>query len=217
MVLSGSVMVSVEVWWCKGEWVVQVWPLVSVINYRYMPLHLRVLFNNLAAVCWYVSVSFSKIILLFSWGGNIIFVLTKNLVSAWYVIAQFLSLLHICLCMVWMSAVYAIFDRHEFFHMPESWECLWNFKIGQAIHLWWEYHFQDNCSNRGPTFCWKVCVVCGTGNCVVVTSLCKVLLCPLISFGRANDSSYRIAISNKKFLSEMGQAYLCDLAKHPCN
>jgi peroxisomal membrane protein 2 len=30
----------------------RVWPLVSVINYRYMPLHLRVLFNNLAAVCW---------------------------------------------------------------------------------------------------------------------------------------------------------------------
>ncbi len=87
-----------------------------------------------------------------------------------------------------MSAVYAIFDRHEFFHMPESWYCLWNFKIGQAIHLWWEYYFQDNCINRGPTFCWKVCVVCGTGNCVVVTSLCKVLLCPLISFGRANDS-----------------------------
>jgi len=30
----------------------RVWPLVSVINYHYMPLHLRVLFNNLAAVCW---------------------------------------------------------------------------------------------------------------------------------------------------------------------
>jgi len=30
----------------------RVWPLVSVINYCYMPLHLRVLFNNLAAVCW---------------------------------------------------------------------------------------------------------------------------------------------------------------------
>lgn len=30
----------------------RVWPLVSFINYYYMPIHLRVLFHNLAAVCW---------------------------------------------------------------------------------------------------------------------------------------------------------------------
>ncbi|KAJ7560963.1 hypothetical protein O6H91_03G007700 [Diphasiastrum complanatum] len=30
----------------------KVWPLVGYINYTYMPIHLRVLFHNLAAVCW---------------------------------------------------------------------------------------------------------------------------------------------------------------------
>lgn len=28
------------------------WPIVSLINYKYMPLNLRPLFANLAAVCW---------------------------------------------------------------------------------------------------------------------------------------------------------------------
>jgi peroxisomal membrane protein 2 len=28
------------------------WPIVSLINYKYLPIQLRVLFHNLAAVCW---------------------------------------------------------------------------------------------------------------------------------------------------------------------
>jgi peroxisomal membrane protein 2 len=28
------------------------WPLVGLINYKYLPIQLRVLFHNLAAVCW---------------------------------------------------------------------------------------------------------------------------------------------------------------------
>ncbi|XP_073393999.1 uncharacterized protein [Physcomitrium patens] len=28
------------------------WPIVSLINYKYLPIQLRVLFQNLAAVCW---------------------------------------------------------------------------------------------------------------------------------------------------------------------
>ncbi|KAH7332513.1 hypothetical protein KP509_20G092000 [Ceratopteris richardii] len=30
----------------------KVWPIVSLLNYRYVPLELRVLFHGLAAACW---------------------------------------------------------------------------------------------------------------------------------------------------------------------
>lgn len=30
----------------------KVWPLAALINYRYVPLKLRVLFVNLVAFCW---------------------------------------------------------------------------------------------------------------------------------------------------------------------
>ena len=30
----------------------QVWPLASLINYRYVPLHLRVPYVSVLALCW---------------------------------------------------------------------------------------------------------------------------------------------------------------------
>lgn len=35
----------------------KIWPIIGLINYRYMPIHLRVLFHGLAASCWGVFLS----------------------------------------------------------------------------------------------------------------------------------------------------------------